>query len=200
VVIAGGIVASAYTGRVATVTKTTTATKTVINMPTVELYVSGACLKEVPQTSVFGAYYNSTSQGYTVTLPNGTEDFFPMNACPVPVTPDNYWIDSIVQANPAFIAAENGSVYEATNACNCTQYPNIWSNNGSKWTTLDFVLYSSQAVYPCGPNSYWAYKQLGLILVTIPVSSTGSIQFSEAQIQSGPGDNVFPCTTTAQTT
>jgi hypothetical protein len=55
---------------------------------------------EVPQNSVFGEYYNSTAQGTTVTYSNGTEDFFPLNSCPVPVTPQNYQVDSTIEANP----------------------------------------------------------------------------------------------------
>ena len=165
----------------------------------VEASTSTTCLLEVPKTAVFGRYYNSTSQGTTVKYPNGTEDFFPVNSCPVPVTPENYLVDSIIQANPKFIAAENGSIYEATNACNCSLGAGS-SNSTGKYVILNFVLYSSQKIFPCGPNSYWTYKQLGLIQVTIAINSTGELRYSNAEIQSEPGFNEYTCTTTAQST
>jgi hypothetical protein len=182
----GVVVAATYTGSSSTVTKTTAVTKTVTN---------GICLEEIPTSAVFGSYSNATSQGYTVTYSNGTEDFFPLNSCPVPVTPDNYRIDSIVEASPKFIAAENGSAYEATNACNCS-WGGTSSNATGQYAVLNFVLYGSQIVYPCGKDSYWTFNRLGLILVTIPINSTG-LQFSQAEIQAGPGNNIFTCSTKA---
>jgi hypothetical protein len=130
-----------------------------------------------------------------VTFSNGTEDFFPLNSCPVPVTPDNYKIDSTIEANPRFIAAENGSTYEATNACNCVLGPNVTNSTGAQWTVLNFILYGNQRTYPCGTGSFWTFNRLGLIVVTIPINSTGGLQFSNAEIQSG-SPNIFMCTTT----
>jgi len=158
-------------------------------------FSSANCLKEVPQNSVFGSYSTSTSEGYSVTYSNGTEALFPLNSCPVPVTPDNYRIDSIIESNPEFIVAEDGSTYEGTNACNCVLGPNITNSTGAQWAVLNFILYGNQRTYPCGPGSYWTFNRLGLILVTIPINSTGGLQFSNVEIQSAPPD-IFMCTTT----
>jgi hypothetical protein len=182
--------------KMTTTTFTTTDTQTVTTTSTVALQpVSGACLKEVPGNSVFSSYSNSTSEGYAVTYPNGTRALFPLNFCPIPVTPENYRIDSIIEANPKFIAAENGSVYEATNACNCSALSANISNSTGRYAVFNFDLYGSQRIYPCGPGSYWSFKQLGLLLVTIPINATGGLQFSNTEIQSG-STNIFMCTTT----
>ena len=158
---------------------------------------SGSCLLEVPFSAEFGSYGNSTVQGYTVTYANGTEALFPYDSCPVPVTPDNYRIDSVVEANPKFVAIENGTIYQATNGCNCTQTVNISAANGSTWTVLNFVRYGNQRIYPCGPNDYWTYERTGLIWVTIPFNSTGGLVFSQMDIRGGPGNfNFGSCTTT----
>lgn len=159
---------------------------------------TGVCLEEVPSSATIGNYYNSTFQGYSVTYPNGTRVFSSLNSCPVPVYHDAFKIDSAIEADPKFIAAENGSGYEATNVCNCSIAASS-SNSTGEYAILDFVLYGSQILYPCGANNYWVYNQLGLIIVTIPINSTGGLQYSHAEIQSGPGSNSYPCTTTAAT-
>jgi hypothetical protein len=161
--------------------------------------LSGICLKEVPVSAVIGNYYNSTSQGYTATYSNGTKQYFPLGSCPVPVPPENYRVDSIIEANPKFIAAEKGSVYEATNlyyygACNCA-WGGSSSNSTGQYAVFNWVSYSSQRVYPCGPSSFWTFEELGLILITIPVNSTGGLQFSNAVFQSLLGNNAVSCTT-----
>ncbi len=181
-----------------TVTTTSTEVTTVTSTTTMLSYTPSVCLKEVPQNAVLGQYDNSTSQGFTATYANGTEAYFPLGTCPVPVTPDNYLIDSTIEANPAFVSAENGSTYEATNACNCRWSVNVSGPSG-EWSVLNFVLYSNQRIYPCGPSSYWVYKQLGLILVTIPINSTGGLALSNASIEAGPGNNFYSCTTSTST-
>jgi hypothetical protein len=198
IVVATQVVNRSITTTTTSTTSTTTTTTSTTFAPTFAEYTSDVCLKEVPQDATFGIYSNSTSQGTTVTFSNGTEHYFPTNSCPVPVTPDNYWIDSIVEANPAFIAAENGSIYEATNSCNCQQGVNIVNSTGAEWTVLNFVLYSDQQIYPCG-SSWWTYYQRGLILVTIPIHSAGGYEFSDAQIQVEGGFNDWSCTTSLST-
>jgi len=210
--IAGVVIGALYLGPrtnvvVISTSQTTTSppsltlTRTVTNTTTLVQSASGTCLKEVPESAVFSSYSNSSSQGNTVTFSNGTTDFFPLNSCPVPVTPDNYQIDSSVEANPKFIAAENGATYEANNACNCSWGGNS-DNSTGQYATLNFNLYGNQQIYPCGPSSYWTFNRLGLILVIIPMNSTGALQFSNAEFQSLPGNNDFTCTTStnAQTT
>jgi hypothetical protein len=192
------MVAATYVSTGSTATTDIALTKSITNAPTTMQSTSSACLKDVPQSAVFGSYYNSTSQGYAVTYSNGTKALFSLNSCPVPVTPENYQLDSTIQADPKFIAAENGSTYEATNACNCSWGGNV-SNSTGQYATLNFVLYGNQKIYPCGSGSYWTFNRLGLILVTIPINSTGSLQFSNAEIQSGPGNNAFTCSTTHST-
>jgi hypothetical protein len=200
-VIAGSIVTATYLGTNSTVTKTTTitsaSTRTVTDTSTLIQYFSGTCLREFPQSALFGTYSNSTSQGYAVTFSNGTEARFPLNSCPVPVTPGNYQIDSTIEANPEFTAAENGHIYEATNACNCSWSANI-TGPGGQYASLNFIWYSNQQVYPCGPDSYWVFKQLGLIDVTIPIIS-GSLDFSNMTVEAGPGNTFYGCTTTTST-
>jgi hypothetical protein len=183
----GGIVVATYAGSTFTLTRTTTLTKTATD---------STCLEEIPTNAVFGTYNNATSQGSTVTYSNGTERFFPLNSCPVPVTPDNYRIDSTVESNPKFIEAENGATYEATNGCNCS-WGGTSSGPARQYAVLNFVLYGSQRIYPCGNDSYWTFSQLGLILVRIPINSTG-LQFSGAEIQALPGNSFFSCTTTTK--
>ena len=204
IVIAGILISASLFIAVGGATKTTTTTitttsiKTVTSTSTIVQSAFNMCLKEIPQNAVLGQYDNSTSQGFTATYANGTEAYFPLGTCPVPVTPDNYLIDSTIEANPAFVSAENGSTYEATNACNCHWSVNISGPTG-EWSVLNFVLYSNQRIYPCGLGSYWVYKQLGLILVTIPINSTGGLALSNASIEAGPGNNSYSCTTSTST-
>jgi hypothetical protein len=157
-------------------------------------FITANCLKEIPQGSTFGSYSNSTSEGYSITYPNETKAFFPLNTCPVPLTLGNYLIDSTIVLNAKFIAAENGSVYEAANGGSSLS---VQSNNSTgQYGIFDFILYGNQKVYPCG-GSYWTYNQLGLIRVTIPLNSTGDLQFSRMEVQSnGLPETVILCTTT----
>ena len=156
---------------------------------------SGTCLEDIRDGAKIGNYYNSTSQGYTITYPNGTRVDIPLNSCPVPVYSQAYEVDSIIEANPRFIAAENGSAYVlADNSCNCSTSAGS-SNSTGQYAELSFVLYGTQKLYPCGPG-YWVYNQVGLIIVTIPINATGGLQYSHAEFQSGPGNNFYPCTTT----
>ncbi len=112
-----------------------------------------------------------------MTYPNGTTAFFPLDSCPVPVTPANYVIDSTIESNPRFIAAENGSIYEAGNACNCSPSSATMTNSTGLYDLLNFALYSSQRIYPCGSTGFWTYNELGVLEVVIPVSpSTGSLE------------------------
>ena len=159
---------------------------------------TGTCLEEVPDGARISNYYNSTSQGYTVTYPNGTRVIFPLNSCPVPVYSEAYKVDSVIEADPRFIAAENGSAYLADYVCNCS-IPSASYNSTGQYAILNFVLYGNQVLYPCGTNSYWVYNQLGFIIITIPINSTGGLQYSHAEIQSGPGNNFYSCTTTVET-
>jgi hypothetical protein len=174
---------------------------------------SGACLKEVPQRAVISRYYNSTSQGYSVTYSNGTKDFFPLDSCPVPVGPNNYQADSIIEANPKFIAVENGSVYQASpfgylgpseyNFTSGTYTCTVPGPNGTstrectEYATLAFDLYSNQKVYGCG-GSNWMYERLGEIQVRIPINATGGLEFSQMTIHTVPESdlNIILCTTT----
>jgi hypothetical protein len=193
--IAAAIVVAAVVLAGAAVAATYRVTMTVTNAPTKEQSAPGLCLKEVPKDAVIGTYLNQTEQGNIVTYSNGTKDFFPLGSCPVPVTPGNYQIDSIVEASPLFIAAENDSTYQATNACNCSWGADSYNATG-RYAILNFVLYGNQRIYPCGSGSFWTYNQLGLILVTIPINSTGGLQYSHAEIQAGPGNNMVWCSTT----
>jgi hypothetical protein len=178
---------------------TTTDTKTITSTSTVTLPGDGGCLKQVPQGSSFSSLSNSTAVGMSVTYPNGTTAFFPLDSCPVPVTPANYIIDSTIESNPRFIAAENGSIYEAGNACNCSSSSATMSNSTGFYDVFSFALYSSQRVYPCGSTSFWTYNELGVLQVDIQVNpSTGSLEFSSLQVQQGAA-NVFLCTTTTHT-
>jgi len=153
------------------------------------------CLVDVRDGAKIGNYYNSTSQGYTITYPNGTRVDIPLNSCPVPVYSQAYEVDSVIEADPRFIAAENGSAYDlADNACNCSTSAGS-SNSTGQYAEISFVLYGNQKLYPCGPG-FWAYNQVGLIIVTIPINSTGGLRYSHAEFQSGPGNNFYPCTTT----
>jgi hypothetical protein len=200
IIIAGVLISASLFVALGDITRTTTitqtVTKTLISTPTITESASGVCLREVPQESVFSSYSNSTSQGYTVTYLNGTEDYFPLNTCPVPVTHDNFVVDSTIEADPGFVAAENGYIYEATNACNCSWSANITNPSGQQWAVFNFVLYGDQQIYPCGTNSFWMFNRLGLISVTIPINSTGGLQFSNAEIGWEPGNNIVYCTTT----
>ena len=143
-----------------TVTTTSTEVTTVTSTTTMLSYTPSVCLKEVPQSAVLGQYDNTTSQGFTATYTNGTEAYFPLGTCPVPVTPDNYLIDSTIEANPAFVSAENGSTYEATTACNCHWSVNVSGPSG-EWSVLNFVLYSNQRIYPCGPGQLLGLQTIG---------------------------------------
>ena len=201
IVIAGILISASLFIAVGGATKTTTTTITTTSIKTVtstSTIVQSAftCLKEVPQGAVMSAYSNSTSQGYSVTYSNGTEDFFPLNSCPVPVTPDNFAVDSAIETNPRFIAAENGSNYEAANGGSSLSL-SIQSNNSTgRYGIFNFILYGSEKVYPCG-GSYWTFNQLGLIQVTIPINSTGSLQFARMEVQTnGLPSTVILCTTT----
>ena len=200
IIIAGVLISASLSVALGDITRTTTTTqtvtKTLTGTPTITESVSGVCLREVPQGSVFSSYSNSTSQGYTVTYPNGTEDYFPLNTCPVPVTHDNFVVDSTIETDLGFVAAESGYIDEATNACNCSWGASITNPSGQQWAVFNFVLYGDQQVYPCGPNSFWTFNRLGLILVTIPINSTGGLQFSNTEIQWEPGNNIVYCTTT----
>lgn len=155
-----------------------------------------ACLKEVPDDANMSKYYNATSQGYSVTYSNGTRAVFPTNSCPVPVYPVDYEIDSLIEASPRFISAENGSSFEATNAlCNCSL--GAYSNNSTgQYADFEFVLYGGQMLDECG-NTYWVYNQLRILSITIPTNSTGGLQYSQMEIQSIPPSMTFyPCTIT----
>ena len=156
---------------------------------------SGVCLIEVPNLN--GYYSNATSQGYAVTYLDGTTENFPLNSCPVPVLSDAYSVDSIVEMDHRFIAAENSSAYMAGNSCTCS-LGNSWDNSTGPYLTLYFVSFGSQRIYLCGGNTSWIYDQLGTIQVTIPVDSTGGLQYSHMEVQAGPGDNstaFYWCTT-----
>jgi len=179
-----------------TSTQTSTAIKTVTSTSTVTRPALGNCLKEVPQNSTFGSYSDSTSEGSSITYSNGTEVFFPLNECPVPVPSTNYLVDSTIEMNTKFIAAENGSTYEATNSGPLSSL-SIQSNNSTgRYGIFNFILYGNERIYPCG-GSYWTYNQLGLIQVTIPINSTGGLQFSHMEVQSnGLPNTVILCTTT----
>jgi hypothetical protein len=199
-VLTGVVVAATYVDTGSTATTSTTLSKTFAKTTTITESPSGLCLSEVQQGAVFSSYDNGASQGYSVTYSNGTEDLFPLNSCPVPVTPENYQIDSTIEANPKFIAAENGSTYEANNACNCS-YGGNTNNSTGQYASPNFDLYGNQKIYPCGNDSYWTFNRLGLILVIIPINSTGGLDFSNLEIQSLPGNPFFGCTTTtAQST
>jgi len=189
------LVRIAYTGTSCTTTVNSSAASSSSSSALIQP-ASGICLREVPQDSIFGSYSNSSSQGTTVTFPNGTEDFFPLNSCPVPVTHANFVIDSTIELDPSFIAAEHGYIYEATNACNCSSGGTITNPTGQQSASLNFVLYGNQRIYPCGPSSFWTYNQLGLIFVTIPISSDGSLQYSNAVIQWEADGLTVSCTTT----
>jgi hypothetical protein len=156
---------------------------------------TGVCLIEVPNLNDY--YSNGTSQGYAVTYPDGTTENFPLNSCPVPVLSDAYGVDSIVETDHRFIAAENSSAYMAGNSCTCS-LGNDWNNSTGAYVTLYFVSYGSQRIYLCGGNSSWIYDQLGSIQVIVPVESTGGLQYSHMEVQAGPGDNstaFYWCTT-----
>jgi hypothetical protein len=176
-----------------TVTQKTTIFETVTNTSTIVQSTTGACLEEVPQSAVISNAQNTTFQGYSVTYSNGTTDFFSINSCPVPVTPDKYQVYFVIEANPQFIAAENGSAYEASPF----GAQGGISNSTGQYSVFTFVLYGSQTIYPCG-GSKWEYKELGAIQATIPINSTGGLQFSNTEIQTIPENdlNVFSCTTT----
>ncbi len=178
-------------------TTTTTTTETITRTSTLTQPAYDSCLKQVPPDSDFSSYSNSTWEGYSVTYPNGTQAFFPLDACPVPVTPANYIVDSTIESNPKFIAAEGGFTYEATNACNCSYQSKITNSTG-QYDVFNFILYSSQRLYPCGSTSYWTYDELGVLQVVIPASPTGILQFSSAQVEQGAA-NVFFCTTSTTT-
>ena len=129
----------------------------------------------------------------------GQKPSSPLISCPVPVTRDNYLVDSRIELDPRFIAAENGYIYEATNACNCSWSPNITDKSGHQWASFNFNLYGNQKVYPCGPQQYWAYSRPGILLVTMPINSTGGLQFSDSEIQWVSGAYIAGCTTTQTT-
>jgi hypothetical protein len=192
VVIAAGIFASLYLGTATTVTQTSTVYRTTTS--TLTSYITGTCLKEVPQSAVINYAQNSTFEGYSVTYSNGTEDFFSLNSCPVPVTPDKYQVDSMIATNPKFVAAENGSTYMANPFDGLGPSMN---NSTGQYAVLVFGLYGSQRIYPCG-GSVWDYKELGAIQAIIPINSTGGLQLSNTEIKTIPTNslNQFPCATT----
>jgi hypothetical protein len=159
---------------------------------------TGTCLDEVPSGATSSNYYNSTSQGYVVTYPNGTRIVFPLNSCPVPVYPEAYKVDSVIEADPRFNAAENGSSFMATNAYNGSIMAESYNSTG-QFAILNFVLYGDQRLYPCGADSYWVYNELRLIIVTIPMSTTGNLQYSQMEIQESAGGDFYSCTTTVAT-
>ena len=152
-----------------------------------------ACLREVPASATVGTYDDSTFEGYVVTFANGTQSFFPLDSCPVPVSPSFYGALAPIESSPAFVAAEGGHDYEADPFGGGTL-----SNTSRIYDALAFTLYSDQKMYPCG-GTYWTYTKLGEIQVLVPVNATsGALEFSHLQIQVIPVSelNIYLCTTT----
>jgi hypothetical protein len=111
--------------------------------------------------------------GYVVTSQNGTKDAYPLDSCPVPVTPAVYAVAVRIESDPRFVAAENGSqfAYDPTDQV-------VKSNASGSFQTFSFALYSDQKFYSCGVGSEWTYYQLGEIVVTVPqpVNPSGALQ------------------------
>ncbi len=179
VVIGASIFASAHLGSATSVTETATTLRSLTNTTGTTLYAPGPCLKEVPQSAIVNPAQNSTFQGYSVTYSNGTEDFFSLNSCPIPVTPDKYQVFYLIEANPNFIAAENGSAYAANPF---DSFGPSMGNSTGQYAVLLFALYGNEKTNPCGED-VWVYKELGAIQAIIPINSTGGLQLSGAEIQ-----------------
>jgi hypothetical protein len=179
VLIAVGVLASVYAGSATTVTRTATVSKTVTaTYPAVRPGV-GECLEEVPSGAGIESFQNSTFDGYSVTYPNGTEGFFSLNSCPVPVTTEEYQVYSMIEADPRFVSAENGSTYFANPL---QDFAPALGNSTGQYALIEFNLYGNEKFYPCGPNM-WVYKELGAIQAVIPLSSTEGLQLSGTEIQ-----------------
>ena len=219
VILAATVFALGYFGTATTVTLATTRTASATTILTMQQSVQGVCLREVPQSATIAPSYNSTTEGYpgsgyTVTYSNGTRQFFPRASCPVPVDPAHYRVDSIVEANPEFISAEHGFVYEAypfddlgpdsynftggTYTCTVSGPNGTTARTCTEYTTLTFDLYSGQKIFGCG-GSNWIYERLGEIQVQIPLNATGGLELSQMALQRIPASilNIILCTTTS---
>lgn len=159
-----------------------------------------SCLFEVPINATIGTFQNSTMMGYMVTYANGSNTFFPAYSCPTPVHPDLFALTSTIEVNSQFVADENGTTIPVV--------PFIGGHstevNGStfNYVDLNFILFSNEKLYPCGPNGYWVYKELAKIQVSIPVDARGNYMFSKMTMEALPQGmlNIFHCITTTNLT
>jgi len=153
-----------------------------------------SCIVEVPNDTTIESFSNSTVSGYQVVYSNGTIQTFQLYSCPLPAKPNIYEIASVIQQNQQFIAVENGSSYfvDPTGFIGIDR-----ANQNGTWISysiLDFFLYSSQKIFPCGGSVFWTYNELGAIQVLIPTNSTGGYNLSDVRITKG-SLNIFTCLT-----
>ena len=114
-----------------------------------------SCLREVPDTASIAQFGNSTFSGYSVTYVNGTENFFSLDSCPVPVKPDLYDAASAIESNSSIHRSRGRfASYEVAPLGQAGM-----SNSSGNYTIFAFYLYSSQRLYPCG-GTFWNYRQL----------------------------------------
>jgi len=164
------------------------------------------CLVQVPANATID------SNGEFVDFRNGTVGTVPFFSCQRFIHPDDFQTVMAIAADPAFIAAENGSFY-AFGGIGGFGYSTV--NGTVTCTTLDpeghpelqgcfvttsalFTLFSSTETIPgCTPGSTIP-RQLGQIQVAIPVNATGSMNLSNLSVGTIPigALNEVLCTTT----
>ena len=161
--------------------------------------VSESCLINVQDAPITGVD-NSSYIGYKVAFPNETSDYFRMNSCPQPVSTHEYILASVIEQNPSFIAAENGSVYYVQQGV---------AGGISKdvtYVTITFTKWSNETFQPCGPSFGWTLYALSQIQVSVPTDSynsndLNSFDFSNMTISVIPSYmlNVYNCPTIIST-
>lgn len=148
------------------------------------------CLYEVPANATITPSSNSSTVGNIVQFTNGTRDYFPLNSCPQPVTPDVYALASVIIHNSTFISGENGSTFVVDTQAGITSQQGVVTQS-----VVTFNDWSNQTFEPCGQGTGWFLEDLAQIQVGVPENQNGSFDFANLTISLVPSLqlNVFNC-------